>query len=389
MRKKCTINWIQTLFLVIFLLLSSPLAARELINLGGYVRSSEGAPLSGVAIKLDGLKVVGKTNESGSFEIQVPEICMLNFSLQGYSSQSISIRGKNLIMVSLEKEITGPNKMIVREVRDQLIGTPAKLEVDHRYLKLNTRFKIPEKIFNNYTRLIIQPYVVRFSDPELLYMLSPVVYDGRDYSIRQSRMYGNARLDPLYEYIVPASSVREGYIPYADSLRVDSLDFDFYTYSKVFVETCCDVVHKDTVLVSKGIVNPMKFFGNRLGPVWDKDNAPKDSIGPREESGNMDVRFEINKYVINDNLGNNKAELGKIQSKLRMIDEAARLTIDKLVLKSTASPDGIYAKNLALSKQRMEASMNYLISKLTPETRKTMKKSTVGEVATWKEVADL
>ncbi|MGL5317468.1 MAG: tetratricopeptide repeat protein, partial [Bacteroidales bacterium] len=46
-------------------------------------------------------------------------------------------------------------------------------------------------------------------------------------------------------------------------------------------------------------------------------------------------------------------------------------------------------KNLALSKQRMEASMNYLISKLTPETRKTMKKSTVGEVATWKEVADL
>lgn len=389
MRKKCSVIWNQTLFFFFLLILNIPLNAQNDIKLMGIVRSTDGGPLSGVSIKLDGVNVVGASDDEGKFVIRVPNVCTLTFSSVGYKSQHIGIRGQRSLVVLLENDVISLNEVLITQsINDKLTVEPTKVESDKRFLIVNTRYKVPEKFFTSHTRLIIQPYMVKLSAPDIIYMMHPVVCDGADFAIRQARMYGDMRQDPLYTYITPLSSLQNGYISYSDSLEVENMDVDYHTYTKAFIETCCDVVYRDTILVSKGVVNPLKLIDLHYDPVmWNTENAPAREIMLREEKGAIDLSFNIKSAVIDENIANNKTELLKIQDRLQQIENTPGSVLQIVEMDCSASPDGFYSSNKRLAKRRVQSSMEFLTSRLRSDTRRGLIMRAEANVAEWTEVA--
>lgn len=89
--------------------------------------------------------------------------------------------------------------------------------------------------------------------------------------------------------------------------------------------------------------------------------APEE-VKQRAESGSARLNFEVDKYYIRPDFGNNSAELEKIRQTIDLVrnDEDVKLT--GISLHGYASPDGPYSHNADLAKNRTLALEKYLES---------------------------
>jgi outer membrane protein OmpA-like peptidoglycan-associated protein len=80
----------------------------------------------------------------------------------------------------------------------------------------------------------------------------------------------------------------------------------------------------------------------------------------REEHGSALIRFELNKWVIKPDYMTNPTELQKIYNSVNLVKSDSDVTIRRMSFEGYASPEGPYAHNVMLSKNRTEALKNYL-----------------------------
>ncbi|EEK16226.1 tetratricopeptide repeat protein [Porphyromonas uenonis 60-3] len=81
----------------------------------------------------------------------------------------------------------------------------------------------------------------------------------------------------------------------------------------------------------------------------------------REESLTAMITFPVNKTNLNLNLGNNRAEVKRIDNKLQELTTNSALTVDALSLTGYASPEGSADLNQRLSEGRVESIAAYLV----------------------------
>ena len=81
----------------------------------------------------------------------------------------------------------------------------------------------------------------------------------------------------------------------------------------------------------------------------------------RQENGSARLNFRINKWDIVKELGNNSNELATIKQTLDLVKNDPDVTITSITLHGYASPDGNYANNDKLSRNRTQALNQYLL----------------------------
>lgn len=103
-----------------------------------------------------------------------------------------------------------------------------------------------------------------------------------------------------------------------------------------------------------------------------------EAVKIRQENGSARLNFRINKWDIVKDLGNNTNELATIKQTLDLVKNDPDVTITSITLHGYASPDGSYANNNKLSRNRTQALYNYLL-KTYPIDKKLFKVESTAE----------
>lgn len=105
--------------------------------------------------------------------------------------------------------------------------------------------------------------------------------------------------------------------------------------------------------VGDALPGPMKLCYAYIQP-------PAEPVKARSEKGTARLQFDLNKSTVNTQLANNKAELEKMRKTIDLVKDDPDVHITSITLHGYASPDGSYANNERLAKNRTKAVYSYL-----------------------------
>ncbi len=130
--------------------------------------------------------------------------------------------------------------------------------------------------------------------------------------------------------------------------------------------------------IGDALPGPMKLCYAYVQP-------PAEPVKARSEKGTARLQFDLNKATVNTQLANNKSELEKMRKTIDLVKDDPDVHITSITLHGYASPDGSYANNEQLAKNRTKVVYNYLRS-IYPVEEKLISFSSTAE--DWQGVKD-
>ena len=380
---------------IFFIIGTLSLWARD-INVRGTVSNIEGEPMYRVSIYNAATnKLVGSTNEDGKYLVKIDSEGELLFASLGYEERKVAVRGELTIDVELEPSAIALDEVVVsaKKITDNVIPEPTDIEVKGNYFHIKTRVKIPKELFSTNARMIIQPGIYNVTRDQML-MLEPLVFDGKEYAITQERMYDyDLSQDPLARYVQvkQSSSRRDDLVGYNDSIYVENPNDDFRCDMMVAMENYNRVLYRDTFVIARGVVNPLRFLEYEIpgSAVKNESFFPQPEMQLRDTRGDVNLTFKVNKSDLDLDAGNNRSELNSLIDQLRQIESDPNARLKSFSIEGTASPEGNYEKNKQLAQQRMLSAMSFVLGKLDDSTRRQLDISTTASVESWSRVVDL
>lgn len=79
----------------------------------GIVLDKMGAPLSGVTVSIKGAAGTTQTDDEGKFALNVPVNAVLIFSMVGYKTQEVAVKGEGILHIRMELENKDLNEVVV------------------------------------------------------------------------------------------------------------------------------------------------------------------------------------------------------------------------------------------------------------------------------------
>lgn len=387
--------YLRILVGILLLAVTLPLSARE-INVRGTVTNLDDEPLYRVSIyNAVTNKLVGVTNEDGKYLVKIDSEGTLLFSSLGYEEKQVAVRGELTVNVELEPSAVALQEVVVsaKRITDNVVPEPTDIEVKGNYFHIKTRVKIPKELFSTDARMIIQPGIYNVTRGKMIF-LSPLVFDGQEYAITQERMYDyDVKQDPLAQYVkIKASSSRkDDLVGYNDSTYVENPNDDFRCDMMVAMENYNRVLYRDTFVIARGIVNPLRFLEYEIpgSAVKNESFFPQPEMQLRDTKGDVNLTFPVNKSQLNLNDGNNREEMNRLIARLRAVENDPNARLKSFSIAGTASPEGNYAKNEQLAQQRMSSAMELVLQELNESTRRQLEIGTKASVETWDRVVAL
>lgn len=367
----------------------TPAMARD-INVRGIVTNTKGEPLQGVCIyNVETDQLLASTNEEGKYLVIIDSDGKLAYSILGMEDTEIPVKGRLAIDVVLTASSITLDEVLVKAKGKlkTVAPEPTDIEIKGNYAHIKTRVKVPHRLFNSSTRLIIQPALYNVTASKMWY-LKPLVFDGRRYNITQDRMLDfNLDADPLTPYVEVQkhSSRKDDMIFWSDSVYLDNPDQDFHCDMLMAMENYNRVFYRDTTTISRGTINPMRFFQyNLLGAeVSDTTFYPTPEMQMRDTRGDVMLTFRVNEARLDMEQGNNRSEMNSLLSQLHRIENDPDAALKSFYIYSTSSPEGNYAKNVDLSQRRMKSALDLIMENLSPTTRRYMEVKSGASVEPW------
>lgn len=398
---------IRRLLTVLLLFVTSlgALAQSEIIRVTGkVVDSKKGEPLGFVNVTdMETKRLVAQTNVDGRFSVNVHANTTLRFSMIGAEVMSVKLRGRDSLMVQMimTDVALGTVETVAKRVVNRVIVEPTPMEIVGNTVYFKNVVGVPSKMFGHNRRLVAQR-VFKNKTRKQTVIMRPLVYDAVEYNQTQNRLYSfdmkGKEGDPLAPFVLIKNDTlrdkkvdhRDSFM-YMDSLYVKNPDDDFQAVTLLAIEDYNRIVFRDTLVTSKGKINPMRWLDYSFGASEITDEAlyPKAIPQLRDSRGNIDLRFPIGKAAFDPEEAHNAAEISKLKAQIQDIAATRDATVQALSINGTSSPDGRYASNLALARRRMEYAISYFRSQMPEKLRSGMKFSSNASVAPWSEVAKL
>ena len=398
---------IRRLMTVLLLFVTSlgALAQSEIIRVTGkVVDSKKGEPLGFVNVTdMETKRLVAQTNVDGRFSVNVHANTTLRFSMIGAEVMSVKLRGRDSLMVQMimTDVALGTVETVAKRVVNRVIVEPTPMEIVGNTVYFKNVVGVPSKMFGHNRRLVAQR-VFKNKTRKQTVIMRPLVYDAVAYNQTQDRLYSfdmkGKNGDPLAPFVLIKNDTlrdkkvdhRDSFM-YMDSLYVKNPDDDFQAVTLLAIEDYNRIVFRDTLVTSKGKINPMRWLDYSFGASEITDEAlyPKAIPQLRDSRGNIDLRFPIGKAAFDPEEAHNAAEISKLKAQIQDIAATRDATVQALSINGTSSPDGRYASNLALARRRMEYAISYFRSQMPEKLRSGMKFSSNASVAPWSEVAKL
>lgn len=391
--------------LLLFVTSLGALAQSEIIRVTGkVVDSKKGEPLGFVNVTdMETKRLVAQTNVDGRFSVNVHANTTLRFSMIGAEVMSVKLRGRDSLMVQMimTDVALGTVETVAKRVVNRVIVEPTPMEIVGNTVYFKNVVGVPSKMFGHNRRLVAQR-VFKNKTRKQTVIMRPLVYDAVEYNQTQDRLYSfdmkGKNGDPLAPFVLIKNDTlrdkkvdhRDSFM-YMDSLYVKNPDDDFQAVTLLAIEDYNRIVFRDTLVTSKGKINPMRWLDYSFGASEITDEAlyPKAIPQLRDSRGNIDLRFPIGKAAFDPEEAHNAAEISKLKAQIQDIAATRDATVQALSINGTSSPDGRYASNLALARRRMEYAISYFRSQMPEKLRSGMKFSSNASVAPWSEVAKL
>lgn len=372
-------------------LATASMAQKYRIN--GYVLDDEGN-LPNVNIKEISGKWLGVTDMKGHFDMRT-NADSIEFSYIGYQSQKIAAsQGSNVVIQLVPNAAVEEVTVSAKYVNESIGKVPPVAKGN--WMPYEIPIIIPKHLFRGNNRFVFQPTLTNLSEGKSV-RLKPLVLDGKKYDATQRRMYdGKIQRDPLSSYVQVAdhSVVDSGRIAliYRDTVYVnhprDVFSLNIYksyeNYRKVIkLDSLPDYI--------RGAINPLKFlnFNVNARSITDSAYFPRPNRQFMDTEGNVNLRYLIGRSDLNMKDSLNRKELDRLERELKMLEGEEGVTLQSFSITGVASPDGGYERNRQLASARMRVALNYIVSRLNPQTRALIELHSDARVAPWDSIVPL
>ena len=99
--------------LALFLLSLSSVAGFAQSQIRGNVKDSNGEPILGATIKVNGSKVATVTDMDGNFSVNAKPGSTITISYVGFETQTVTVKGTNLVPIVLKEDDRTLNDVVV------------------------------------------------------------------------------------------------------------------------------------------------------------------------------------------------------------------------------------------------------------------------------------
>lgn len=254
---------------------------------------------------------------------------------------------------------------------------------------------MPQQFGQPNRRLIIQPYLIDCNTEKVLQYMKPVVMDGEEFSLTQERrMSFDMKNDILSKYIdrKRALSDQAFTINIKDTVHVDDPRRMYSARCKLMLtDYTYTPFEEDYQLTTCKIRRPLQFLEFSFPDFQLDPNKYKEQ--PRREkrntAGNISLTFLVSKAELDPTDPANEEQLNKLKNDLLEIVNGEGTTLKEFHITGVSSPEGRYASNLALAKQRTNFAQQQISSVVPRSIMSRVYQNHQTRVATWEEVADL
>ena len=369
------------------------------VEVEGIVVDDDGMPAISIVIRdktAEGT-LYGVTDMDGHFKIKADAGTSLHFSGLTYAPKIVKLNDKKQplnVVMSFDSKQLSEVVVTAQRIVEKITPEPTDIEVVGNQYVIHPKVKIPRKLFSPDCRVIVQPTLVNLTRGTKR-LFQPAVVTGKKYSITLERMLEfNLNSDPLHPYYM--SSKRMGsneMIAYTDSLYMESPEDEIRCDILMYLVKYTKTAYKDTVVIAKGTINPMRFFELDIAArhLKGEQYIPRPQKQMRGDKGEVNLTFRVNTAVIDHSVANNAIELEKMQKLLSTIDNDPSAEFTSFSITGISSPEGSYNGNLKLAQKRTQTAKETILTFLKPETVKTMRDSigTDARVDNWERVAEL
>ncbi len=379
---------------IIFLFLTQLITAQKM-RIQGRITDEKNRPLAGAMIVDKNTKeILGATDDDGFYSILVSRGQVLVYESIGSKENEVVVGKDNIMNIELKTEAVELEGVeVVHKVTTEIIPEPTDIEIKGDYFVLRTRIRVPKEMAKSNTRMIFQPYIADVTEKDTKPM-RPLVLDGREYNLTQDRMYNfNIEEDVLspYIYYIPEGESKE-IIPFKDSIYVDDQTHDYRAEVLITLENYNNVIYRDSFVIAKGTVNPLRFYEYDLDNTGELDSTkylPKPVLQLRNDKGEVELVFETGKATIDKSVSNNQAEMKRLSDRLYEITSDPNYTLKSFNITGQSSPDGVYKSNLNLAKKRMDFASSEILSQIPASVIEGIEVTTDASVAKWEQVVEL
>ena len=186
---------------------------------------------------------------------------------------------------------------------------------------------------------------------------------------RKANSWRMSRREKMYRRYVKVPIIKEG-------LRLDTVilayNGDFiYRYvqpiqtrpklRKVDVVLSGDIYESDRKIYDIPMSDPLTFYISSLSAFVDNREKYLTKIIERrvEENTACYIEFDSGSFTVDEKMGNNPEEIGRIKENLISLIHNDKFDLDSIVVTSSASPEGAVRFNETLSKKRSESISAY------------------------------
>lgn len=237
--------------------------------------------------------------------------------------------------------------------------TPAECKItpnDGYNADLDVVFHVPGDYLKKRSRLVIVPQLM--VGDSIRSEFAPIVVDAPIYKKKMERREVLENyIDSLANGIRTVENTSASFdLPYSvDVVLPDGVD-NASVVAYVSTDGCGECTGFDTLQVAS-ISRPSMFI---------KWIEPKFEVRPKVVNGKGEARlaFEINKYDINLELGNNKAELEDMLKTLTPVLKDSLATVNLFTISGMASADGSLPFNTRLAENRANAAKEWVANQL-------------------------
>ena len=248
-----------------------------------------------------------------------------------------------------------------------------------------------EKIGRTNARLVTQMYVVSYESKDTLMYMPAMVHDGIQYHNTQA-LWNRDTLYNIADKNICLDSLGNSFVFNVDFKTAGTDTTRYICKANVWIEDYIKTYYKDELpdLYDTGRSSrPYQFLEYSVGaydlPFDQYIRKATPTFLPTEK--NMKLEFEVGKAQLKLTDSATVATLDSLKGEFRQIRVSDDQTLTSLAFEGTSSPEGVYFKNLDLSKRRTQTVINEVLS-VIPEGRKALKPSR-DSVAGWDKVADI
>ena len=333
------------------------------------------------------------TDNSGYYEIPVSETGAVLFYYPLSDPVLEKVNRRQQINVNFDVNvtieattITATRKSVEPDIEDTAI--------EGNELKCKLTFNLPPHMGKTNARLIIQPYILAANQKDTLEYRRPLVFDGEEYHLTQSRRMGWDK-DPLFDYVQDSVLTdAEMQIPWEDEIHLEDPGTVCSVHYMMTLEDYTNVYYNydKLILSTDRIRRPLQFLEYSvdhavLDPMKYQERAQRER---RSASIDMSLAFLVGKAELDPQDMKSISDMRELKRQITEIVNGEGSTLIQFDISGLASPDGPYAKNLQLAQERMNSILKEVEKIVPPEKwKRVYKPKPRARVAGWDEVADL